>query len=146
LEVLQYSEVLRVSKLKTSGGSDEAENQLKSGGILTDILKQERDNPVKSETLVVILYAYSKKYLHELSLEEVNVFQKEIYEYFNKRQPEMLQKLREKRALDEDMMKIIDAVMTEYVKEVAVKRPKEDAETEDSQVGVDTLDKATSKK
>ncbi|MCC6759370.1 MAG: F0F1 ATP synthase subunit alpha [Candidatus Omnitrophica bacterium] len=146
LEFLQYREVLRVSKLKTSGGSDEAENQLKSGGILTDILKQERDNPVKSETLVVILYAYSKKYLHELSLEEVNIFQKEIYEYFNKRQPEMLQKLREKRALDEDMMKIIDAVMTEYVKEVSLKRPKEDAETEDSQVGVDTLDKATSKK
>lgn len=146
LEFLQYREVLRVSKLKTSGGSDEAENQLKSGGILTDILKQERDNPVKSETLVIILYAYSKKYLHELSLEEVNVFQKEVYDYFVKRQPEMLQKLREKRTLDEDMMKIIDAVMTEYVKEVSLKRPKEDAETEDAQVGVDTLDKATSKK
>ena len=146
LEFLQYREVLRVSKLKTSGGSDEAENQLKSGGILTDILKQERDNPVKSETLVIILYAYSKKYLHELSLEEVNIFQKEVYDYFFKRHPEMLQKLREKRTLDEEMMKIIDTVMTEYVKEVAAKRPKEDAETEDSQVGVDALDKATSKK
>jgi F0F1-type ATP synthase alpha subunit len=84
--------------------------------------------------------------LHEISLDEMNIFQKEVYEYFVKRQPEMLQKLREKRALDEDMMKIMDAVLTEYVKEVAAKRPKEDAETEDSQVGVDTLDKATSKK
>ena len=36
LEYLQYREVLRVSKLKTSGSSDEAENQLKAGGILTE--------------------------------------------------------------------------------------------------------------
>lgn len=146
LEFLQYREVLRVSKLKTSGGSDEAENQLKAGGILTEILKQERDHPVKSEALVIILYAYSKKFLHELTIEEVIVFQKDIYDYFFKRHPDMLIKLREKRALDDEMTKIMDTVLTEYVKEISAKRPKEDAESEDSQVGVDTLDKATSKK
>ncbi|MCB9772294.1 MAG: F0F1 ATP synthase subunit alpha [Candidatus Omnitrophica bacterium] len=146
LEFLQYREVLRVSKLKTSGGSDEAENQLKAGGILTEILKQERDHPVKTETLVVILYAYSKKYLHELMLEEVIVFQKEIHEYFVKRNPQMLATLREKRAVDDDIAKAMDVILAEYVKEIALRRPKEDAETEDAQVGVDTLDKATSKK
>ncbi len=146
LEFLQYREVLRVSKLKTSGGSDEAENQLKAGGILTEILKQERDHPVRSETLVIILYAYSKKFLHELMLEEVIIFQKEVYDYFVKRSPDMLANLRQKRVLDDEMMKIIDGIMTEYIKEIAAKRPKEESEGEDAQVGVDTLDKATSKK
>ncbi len=146
LEFLQYREVLRVSKLKTSGGSDEAENQLKAGGILTEILKQERDHPVKTETLVIILYAYSKKFLHDLMIEEVIVFQKEIHEYFLKKNPEILVKLREKRSLDDEMTKVIDVVLTDYIKEITLKRPKEDAEEDDSQVGVDTLDKATSKK
>lgn len=148
LEYLQYREVLRVSKLKTSGGSDEAENQLKSGGILTQILKQDRDHPVRSEALAIILYAYSKKLLHELTIEEVITFEKEILEYFQKRNPEMLKKLREKRALDEEITKIMDTVLAEYIKEVTAKRPVEDAETEESanQVGVDTLDQATTKK
>ena len=147
LEYLQYREVLRVSKLKTSGGSDEAENQLKTGGILTEILKQDRDQPVKMEALTIILYAYSKKILHEMSIEEVVEFQKEIYDYFVKRNPEMLKKLRAKRALDEEISKIMDDILTEYVKEVSAKRPAEDAETEEgTQVGVDTLDQATTKK
>ncbi len=147
LEYLQYREVLRVSKLKTSGGSDEAENQLKAGGILTVILKQERDQPVQAEALTIILYAYSKKILHELSIEEVVVLQKEIYDYFFKRNPEMLKNLRAKRALDETMTKVMDEILAEYVKEVVAKRAPEDAETEESsQVGQDTLDSATSKK
>lgn len=148
LEYLQYREVLRVSKLKTSGGSDEAENQLKAGGILTQILKQDRDHPVQSEALVIILYAYSKKVLHEFTMEEVIAFQNEILEYFRKRHPELVKKMREKRTLDDEITKAMDEVLAEYSKEITAKRPLEDAETEEgaNQVGVDTLDKATSKK
>ena len=61
LEYLQYREILRVSRLKTSGGSDESENQMKSGEILTELLKQGPDAPVPMEALAIILYAYNKK-------------------------------------------------------------------------------------
>ncbi len=148
LEYLQYREVLRVSKLKTSGQSEEAEHQLKTGSILTEFLKQGPGQPVAMEAMVIILYAYNKKLLHELTIDEINIFQQEIFDYFKKKQPELLKKLREKRDLDDDMKKIIDQVLATYLEEVISKRPKEEAEEEEtaSGVGVDVLDQATTKK
>jgi F-type H+-transporting ATPase subunit alpha len=149
LEYLQYREVLRVSKLKTSGQSDEAENQLKTGAILTELLKQGPGEPVAMEALVLILYAYNKKLLHELTIEEVNIFQRDIYDRMKQRQPEFMKKLREKRSYDDDMKKIMDEEINAYIQDFIAKRPKELAEDEEGAgggVGVDALDQATSKK
>jgi len=151
LEYLQYREVLRVSKLKTSGQSDEAENQMKSGEILTELLKQGPDSPVPMEALVLILYAYNKKMLHELTVEEVNKFQAEAYHYCRKKNDEVFVKLREKRDADDEMKKEFDKLIAEYIKlEIISKRPKEDLDDDEdgaaANVGVDVLDKATSKK
>jgi len=148
LEYLQYREVLRVSKLKTSGSSDESENQLKTGEILTELLKQGPAKPVPMEALAIILYAYSKRILHEMTTPEVNVFQLEIFEYVKKRQPELIKTMRQKRDMDDDMKKIIDGILQEYLAAIIAKRPKEDMEdgTSGENVGVDMLDKATSKK
>jgi len=150
LEYLQYREVLRVSKLKTSGQSEEAENQLKTGSILTELLKQGPAKPVAMEAMVIILYAYNKKILHELMIEEVINFQLEIFDFFKKRQPEFLKTLREKRNLDDDMKSLLDKELAEYCNQVKAKRKDLDLDEEegggDANVGKDILDSATSKK
>jgi F-type H+-transporting ATPase subunit alpha len=147
LEYLQYREVMRVSKLKTSGQSEEMQQQLKGGEILTELLKQDKDSPVRMEQQVLILYSYNKKILHELTLEEVNKFQIEIYEFVNKRMPDLMTKLREKKDYDDEMATHFDKIITEYVEGVKKNRPKEEDDIEsDSNVGVDMLDKATTKK
>lgn len=148
LEYLQYREVMRVSKLKTSGQSEEMQNQLKGGEILTEIMKQEKDSPIRMEAQVLIFYAYTKKFMHELTIPEVNVFQVKIFDFVNARHPEAMVKLREKKDYDDEMAKLFDEDIKAYIAEVMKVRPKEeDAETEGaSTVGVDMLDKATSKK
>ena len=146
LEYLQYREVLRVSKLKTSGQSEEAEEQMKKGGILSELLKQDRDKPIPLEGMILILYAYNKKYLHEMMLDEVIKFQNEIFDYAQARIPEVIKTLREKKALDENMTKVFDDLLAQYIKEVKAKRPKEEVEEEESKIGVDVLDQATTKK
>jgi len=149
LEFLQYREVMRVSKLKTSGQSEEMQTQLKAGEILTEILKQDRDQPVRLEAQVLILYAYTKKMLHELTVEEVRTFQTEIFDFVNKRNPELMKTLREKRDYDDEMAKVFDQIIKEYLEEVKIRRPKEEVDVEggtESNVGVDALDKATTKK
>jgi len=135
LEYLQYREILRVSKLKTSGQSEEAENQLKTGAVLTELLKQGPAEPIAMEALVLILYAYNKKVLHEMTSEEIIVFQNEVYDYTMKREAEMMKKMREIRNLDDDMKKVIDELLAEYLKEIIAKRPKEDFDDEDSDTG-----------
>lgn len=147
LEYLQYREVMRVSKLKTSGQSEEMQAQLKGGEILTEILKQDKDHPLRMEALTLILYAYSRKLLHEITIEEVKDFQLKIFDYFNARHPDILAKLREKKDFDEEMAKVFDKVLGEYMEEIKKARPvEEEGEVEGSGVGVDVLDQATSKK
>src|SRR3989338_299571 len=64
LEYVQYKELMRISKLKSTGQSDEAHQQLKGGEILSEILKQEKDAPVSLEAQTFIFYALKKKVLY----------------------------------------------------------------------------------
>ncbi len=151
LEYLQYREILRVSKLKTSGQSEEAEERMKTGGILTELLKQGPAQPVALEALVLILYAYNQKLLHELLIEEVPEFQNIILAFAEKKNLELIKKMREKRNLDDEMKKEAEIVIKDCIKQIVDKRPEpelddEDAEGKKPQVGVDVLDQATSKK
>jgi len=147
LEYLQYREVLRVSRLKTTGQSEEAESQLKTGAILTELLKQGAGQPVPMESLALTLHAYGKKMLHELNIDEIIRFQNEIYPHIKKNYPDFLAKMREKRDMDDEMKKTAEDIIAKWIQEVVALRPKEDLDQdEDSNVGVDVLDQATKKK
>ncbi len=147
LEYLQYRELMRISKLKSSGQSEEAQQQMKSGEILSELMKQDKDSPMRLEALVLILYAYKKKVIFELTIDEVNTFQVEILDFAEKKNSAVIEKLREKHDVDDEIAKGMDAILEAYVKQVVKNRPEEEGEEleEESNVGVDALDQATSK-
>lgn len=147
LEFLQFRELLRMSKLKTTGQTDEQLQKIKSGMILTEVIKQDKDAPVASEAQVMIFYAFKKKVLHEMSIPEVNEFQQNILEYARKKNLDLVKTLREKRKLDPELEKGLDAIFVEYLKDIKAKRVQNEPAAVDkaANVGVDVLDKATSK-
>jgi len=147
LEYVQYKELMRISKLKTSGQSDEAQQQLKGGEILSEILKQDKDSPVALEAQVIIFFAVKKKILYELTIPEVKEFQLKILDYTKEKNPELAKIIRERKEVDEEIDKGITEVLKMYVKEIEELRPKEEDE-DDEQFGVgdDALESATSKK
>ncbi len=122
LEYLQYRELLRTSQLKTGGQSEDTVEKLKSGAILTRVIIQDKDTPVCQEVQVITFYAFNKKILLKLSLEEVDVYQDEIAEYAKNKAPELLKLLRERKKLDEDVTQGLDAFLEEYLKEVESRR------------------------
>jgi F-type H+/Na+-transporting ATPase subunit alpha len=122
LEYLQYRELLRISKLKTTGHSDETLEKLKRGAILTEILRQDKDKPVPQEIQVMIFYAFNKKMLNDLEIPEVRSFQDEIHDYTRKVKPDLLKLIREKRKLEADVEKGITEVVDSYVKALMKKR------------------------
>ncbi len=147
LEYLQYRELLRMSKLKSSGQSEEAQQQMKGGQILTELMKQDKNAPVPSEAEVMIFHAFKQKYLHELTMPEVKKFQDEIFEYTKNKNPNLLKILRERKGLDDEITKGVDDVLKVYIQEIIANRKEEDEEEGKStaNVGVDVLDKATTK-
>ncbi|MBF0331798.1 MAG: hypothetical protein HQL17_07655 [Candidatus Omnitrophica bacterium] len=111
LEYLQYRELLRLSKLKTSGQSEDMKQKLKRGAILTALLRQDKDSPVCQEMQVLIFYAFNKKYLNDFTIEQVNELQSQCLEYTRKNKPEMMTILRERRKLDTELEKMLDEVI-----------------------------------
>ncbi len=146
LEYVQYKELMRISKLKTSGQSEEAQQQLKGGEILSEILKQDKDSPMPLAAQVMILYALKKKLLYELTIPEVKEFQLSILDYAQKADPDFVAMLKEKRDLTEEIESRMTAILAQYVKEAQEKRPKDEEDEESGFVGVDALDQATSSK
>ena len=62
--------------------------------------------------------AFTKKVMHELTIDEVKIFQKNIFDFVNKRHPEVMVKLREKKDYDDEMAKIFDQDLKAYVDEI----------------------------
>jgi F-type H+-transporting ATPase subunit alpha len=146
LEYVQYKELMRISKLKTSGQSEEAQQQLKGGEIISEILKQEKDSPVPMEAEVMILYALKKKILHEMSTPEVKEFQTTIFDYAKTNDPDLVGMIREKRDLTEEIEKRLTDLLGKYLKELQERRPKEEEEEDAGGfLGTDALDASTSK-
>ncbi len=111
LEYLQFRELLRLSKLKTSGQSEEMKQKLKRGAVLTAILRQDKDTPVCQEMQVLIFYAFHKKHMNDYSTEQVNLFQESCLEYTKKNKPELMALLRERRKLDPEIEKMLEEVI-----------------------------------
>ncbi|MBI3602302.1 MAG: F0F1 ATP synthase subunit alpha [Candidatus Omnitrophica bacterium] len=133
LEYLQYRELLRISKLKTTGYSDETLEKLKRGAILTEILRQDKDRPVIQEIQVMIFYAFTRKMLDELTIPEVRIFQDEILEYTCKNNPDLLTLLKEKRRLDPDIEKGISSVVGAYVQALMGQRKQQSLDQRDDE-------------
>jgi len=122
LEYLQYRELLRISKLKTSGHSDETLEKLKRGAILTEILRQDKDKPVSQEIQVIIFYAFHKKMMNDLTIPEVRTFQEELLDYTRRKNPDLLKLIREKRKLEPEIEKGMADLVGGYVQDIIGRR------------------------
>lgn len=122
LEYVRYEELQRLSRLKASGQSEEAEKQLQEGKILYELLKQDRDAPCPSEGEVLIFLAYNKKLLDDLELTEMDKFKTGILPYAIERNPELLKKLREMRDYDEAMEAEMIQIIKDFIKKLMDER------------------------
>jgi F0F1-type ATP synthase alpha subunit len=97
--------------------------KLKRGAILTSILRQDKDTPVCQEMQVIIFYAFNKKYMNDLSIEQVDIFQAEGFAFAQKHTPDLVKLLREKKKLDPEIEKMLDEVITGLITEIRKRAP-----------------------
>ncbi len=142
LEFLQFRETQKSSRLRSGPQTDEQIEKVKNGEILTQLLQQDKDSPVSMEVLVFIFFAFNGKYLHELEMAQILQFQEEILGFVEKKDPELLKILRERRKMDDEINKGLTAVIEAYtnkmkgVSEEEVEKMEEDIT---SDIGADVL-------
>ncbi|MCA9400766.1 MAG: F0F1 ATP synthase subunit alpha [Candidatus Omnitrophica bacterium] len=150
LEYLQFRELKRSSALRAGSQNEETMERLRSGEILTQLLRQDKDKPVQMEALVLILFAFREKYFMKLEMEQIIKFQDEIFNFAKDKNPDLIKTLRERKKMDDEIQQSLTDVIQEFIKtelgEVHEEEPEEDSGDIISNIGRDVLEEATSKK
>src|SRR5690349_13069921 len=77
--------------------------QLNRGQRLTEVLKQDQYVPLPVEKQVAIVFAGTNGLLDDLEVPDVGQFEQALYRYLDTSQPGLLQKIRDRKALDDEI-------------------------------------------
>jgi F-type H+/Na+-transporting ATPase subunit alpha len=112
LELAQYRELAAFAQF----GSDldkATQNQLNRGSRLVELLKQGQFSPLPFSKQILIIFAGTGGFFDDMPVEQVRPFEMELYKYVDTTNPGLLQKIMEKKVLDDGLK----AEMTKVIKE-----------------------------
>jgi F-type H+/Na+-transporting ATPase subunit alpha len=116
LDLAQYRELAAFAQF----GSDldpATQKQLNRGKRLTEILKQPQYQPLPVEKQVAIVYAATNGYLDPVPVERLRQYEDEMHRFFDTRRPGVLAKIAEKKILDDELKKELNASFEEFGKQ-----------------------------
>ncbi len=117
-ELAQYREMASFAQF----GSDlDATTQrlLARGARLTELLKQPQFSPLRVEEQVVVIFAGTKGYLDPLALNDVQRFEREFLLFMHDSHQSLLDEIRDKKTLSEEMEKALREALDKFSKTFA---------------------------
>lgn len=117
LDYLQYKELLQMTQLRTAGLSKEAEERLRRGAAISQLITQDKNRPVSIEEQIIYLYSLNGGLLDNLSTAQIRLFRLNILAYFQQKKPEFCAKIRQGKVLGEDLKIILEETLAAYLKE-----------------------------
>jgi len=113
LELAQYRALAAFAQF----GSDldkASQQQLNRGQRLVEILKQDQYSPLPVEKQVLVIFAGTNAYLDDLAVELCRPFEVELYRFVENAHPEILNEIREKKVLSDDLKNALHAALKEF--------------------------------
>lgn len=102
LELAQYRELQAFSQF----GSDldpATKATLDHGERLTELLKQAQYSPLTVTQQVLSLFAAKHKFLRDVAVEDIQVYEKEMHKFMESKYPEIVTELDEKQAISDEL-------------------------------------------
>jgi len=113
LDLAQYREMAAFAQF----GSDlDAASQrlLHRGERLIEMLKQGQYEPLPVEKEVLIVFAATQGYLDHLEVAQVRPFERELYSFFESKHADLLEEIRTKRQLTDDLRKRLTDALDQF--------------------------------
>ena len=113
LDLAQYREMAAFAQF----GSDldkATQAQLNRGKRLVEVLKQDQYQPLPFSKQILIIYAGTNGYLDDLEVEQIRSFETKLYEYVESMNAGLLEKIMEKKAIDEAIKADIEKTLKEF--------------------------------
>ncbi len=113
LELAQYRNLEAFAQF----GSDldkASQDQLNRGKRWVEVLKQGPYSPIPVEKQVAILFAGGNGYLDDVAVEDIRRFEAELYQFLDNSKSEVLQAIREKKELNDEIKKQLKDALKEF--------------------------------
>ncbi|MBV9765143.1 MAG: F0F1 ATP synthase subunit alpha [Acidobacteriaceae bacterium] len=126
LEMAQYRDLAAFAQF----GSDldkASQDQLNRGKRWVEVLKQGQFSPIPMEKQVCIIFAAGNGYLDDIAVEDVRRFEGELYPFLDNSKPEILQAIREKRELNDEIKGQLHAALKEFKQRFQSDKPQKPA-------------------
>ena len=116
---LLYSQYRELQSFAQFGSDLDADtkSRLALGERIVAVLKQKNNSPVEVAHQVCILFAVTKGYLKDVSVEKIPEFQQRLFDFMDNRYADILQTIRETGKLEEDTAASLAAAIEELLKE-----------------------------
>jgi F-type H+-transporting ATPase subunit alpha len=113
LDLAQYREMAAFAQF----GSDldpASQRLLHRGERLTEMLKQNQYDPLPIDKEVLIIFAANEGYFDKLAVSEVKPFERDLYAFFDARHKDLLDEIRTKREISDDLRKRLIAALDNF--------------------------------
>jgi F-type H+/Na+-transporting ATPase subunit alpha len=113
LDLAQYREMAAFAQF----GSEldpASQRLLHRGERLTEMLKQNQYDPLPTEKEVLIIFAANEGYLDKLEVNQVKPFERELYSAFDQHHKDLLDEIRTKREISDDLRKKLVAALDQF--------------------------------
>lgn len=113
LELAQYRELAAFAQF----GSDldrATQKLLQRGERLTELLKQNQYEPLPVEKQVIIIYAGTNGYVDKYPVSSLKRYEKELYKFLDEKHKDLLEELRTKKEITEEIKAKLDAALKEF--------------------------------
>jgi F-type H+/Na+-transporting ATPase subunit alpha len=114
LEYIQYQELLQMTQLRTTGLSKEAEDRMKHGQAITQLLIQDKNKPLSMEVEIMYLFALSMGVLDTLSAGDIKKYKDNFAVLVEKEFPEIYTEIRATMVLNDLAIEKLYEAMNHY--------------------------------
>ncbi len=121
LDLAQYREMAAFAQFASDLDAS-TKKLLNRGAKLVEMLKQPVYHPLPMEEEVIVLFAGSKGYLDDLELSQIKSFEDFLLDSIRHHKNSILQEIREKKIISEDLEKQLNEYMARTVKEFKQKQ------------------------
>jgi len=121
LDLAQYREMAAFAQFASDLDAS-TKKLLNRGAKLVEMLKQPVYHPLPMEEEVIVLFAGSKGYLDDLDLSQIKSFEDFLLDSIRHHKNSILQEIREKKIISEDLEKQLNEYMARTVKEFKQKQ------------------------
>ncbi len=113
-ELAQYRELASFAQFGSELDKDTKE-KLAQGERIKEVLKQPQYQPMAVQYQVIIIYAVTHKYLLEIPVEEITVFEKGLFEFLDTRYAEIPAAIAAEKVISDETEKALQKALTEFI-------------------------------